>query len=470
MSTQTLTRSLGLRYVIVVTIANILGSGVYKKVVPMADTLNSSGWVLVAWAVGGLVTMLAALCYAEVASLLADTGGEYAYYKKIYNRFLGYMFGWSSFSIIQTAAISSLSFVFAQSLDSLIGLPPMLTELSDIKWLGLFYPFQGFSVKVAAVALILILSVINTFSIKTSSSLSNYILWLVYIGIGTIVFFGLTSGESNISQSFNFSTTDGSAITVSSMFTAMLGAFWAYQGWNTVGYIGGEITDAKRNIPKGITIGILIVIGIYLVVNTTYLSLLSVGDLKELHLAGNKIAAIEAVRTFWGEKGAVFIGVLILITTLGCTHATMYSSARAYYAMAKEGLFFKNASILNNYHVPANAIWIQGIWACLLVFSGTFDQLTDMIIFAIFIFFGLTTLGVFILRKRMPDAPRPYKVWGYPVIPAIVVLFSLGLFLNTILTQPMLALFGMILILTGVPFYWWFLKTNRTDPDTTIKE
>ena len=222
-----------------------------------------------------------------------------------------------------------------------------------------------------------------------------------------------------------------------------------------------EIQNAKRNVPRGITIGVLIVITVYLIVNMTYLSLLSIGDLKELHLAGDKIAAIEAVRSFWGDKGAIFISILILITTLGCTHATIYSSARTYYAMAKERLFFKFASRLNNEHVPNNAIWLQCIWACVLVFSGTFDQLTDMIIFAIFIFYGLTTAGVFILRMKMPDANRPYKVWGYPVVPAIVILFAGGLFFNTIITQPREAFIGLGLIMTGVPFYWWFNRSKR---------
>ncbi len=460
MRAPALSRSLALRYVIVVMIANIIGSGVYKKVAPMTNELSSSGWVLVAWAIGGIITLLAVLSYAEVAGLLADTGGDYAYYKKIYNRFISYIFGWSSFSIIQTAAISSLSYVFAQSLNSLVELPPTLADLSDFSLFGVFYPFEGFTIKLTAIVLIILLSIVNTRSIKSGANLSSIILWLIYIGIGIVVFFGLTSDESNISQSFDFATTDNSTITISSLFTAMLGAFWAYQGWTSVGFIGGEIKDAHRNIPKGITIGILIVIGIYLLVNMTYLSLLSVDQIKDLHLSGDKIAAIEAVRVFWGDKGAVFISILILITTLGCTHATIYSSARTYYAMAKEGLFFKSSAKLNTSQVPYNAIWTQGVWACLLVFSGTFDQLTDMIIFAIFIYYGLTAFGVFILRKKMPDAHRPYKVWGYPFVPGFVVLFCVALFFNTIITQPREAIFGMILILTGVPFYWWFNRQN----------
>jgi APA family basic amino acid/polyamine antiporter len=455
-TTQTLTRSLGLGYVVVVTVANILGSGVYKKVAPMANELGSPGWVLIAWVIGGVITLFGALSYAEVSGLLADTGGDYAYYKKIYNRFLAFMFGWTLFAIVQTAAISSLAYVFSQSLQSIIDLPPILTSLSDVSIAGVFFPFADLSTKLVAVVLIVALTLVNLNSIKSGAGLSNILLWLIYIGLGIIIIFGLTSKQADFSNTFTLATVDNSTVTISSLFTAMLGAFWAYQGWTSVGYIGGEVKNANNNIPRGIAIGVFIVIGIYLLVNLTYLALLPIENLKEIHAAGNKVAAIEAVKVFWGERGVIFISILILITTLGCTHATIYSSARPYYAMAKEGLFFKYIGKLNSNHVPSNSLWLQCIWACVLVFSGTFDQLTDMVIFSIFIFYGLTSFSVFILRKRMPDAHRPYKVWGYPFVPAIMVLFSIGLFFNTVITQPREAIFGMVLILTGVPLYLWF--------------
>lgn len=465
--TNTLTRSLGLSFVIVVTVANILGSGVYKKVAPMANELNSSGWVLIAWLLGGIITLFAALSNAEVAGLLADTGGEYAYFKKIYNRFIAFMYGWSLFTIIQTAAISSLAYVFSQSLNSLIDLPPTMMAMQDFTIGGIFYPFQGFTIKLTAIVLIFVLTFVNTNSIKSGAWISKVILWLVYVGIGTIIVFGLSSKEADISQSFIFSTTNNSPITVSALFTAMLGAFWAYQGWTSVGFLGGEVKDAKRNIPKGIAIGVFIVIGIYLLVNATYMALLSVEGLKEVHAAGNQIAAVEAVRVFAGDYGVIAISILILFTTLGCTHATIYSSARPYYAMASEGLFFKSGSKLNASHVPSNSLWMQCLWACLLVFSGTFDQLTDMVIFAVFIYYGLTALGVFILRKKMPDAHRPYKVWGYPIVPGIVILFCIGLFFNTIITQPREAIFGMVLILTGLPMWMWFNRKKGNSQGRT---
>ena len=459
MSTSNLSRSLGLKLVVVVVIGNIIGSGVYKKVAPMAAELHSSGWVLIAWVLAGIISLFGALCNAEVAGILADTGGEYVYYKKIYNRFFAFMFGWSLFTVIQTAAISALAYLFAQSLNNVIHLQPLLPSLADINIGEQFFPFADLTVKLTAIVLIIILTWINTKGIKTGAGVSMAILLLVFAGIFTIIIFGLSSSQASIGN-IQMQTTDNSSVTVSAVFTAMLAAFWAYQGWAAVGYVGGEIKDAKRNIPKGIAIGIFTVIAVYLLVNTTYLSLLSTPQLDEIYKAGNKIAAVEAVRRFWGENGAMFISLLIIVTTLGCCNATIFSSARPYYAMAKEGLFFKKVAKLNNKHAPANSLLYQGVWACLLVLSGTFDQLTDMIIFAMFIYYGTTTLGVFILRKRMPDAQRPYKVWGYPIVPAIVILFCACLVFNTIFSRPREAAIGMVLMLTGVPMYWWFKKKN----------
>src|SRR4051812_10231890 len=423
MSTSQLNRSLGLRLVIVVVIGNIIGSGVYKKVAPMAAELHSSGWVLICWILGGIITLFGALCNAEVAGLLADTGGEFSYYKKIYNRFFAFLFGWSLFAVIQTAGISSLAYVFAQSLNSIAPLPPLLPSLATFSIGGVFFPFADFNVKVTAIILIIILTWINTKGVKTGAGVSTAILLLVFAGILTVIAGAVGTGHVHITNSFSLQTTDNSPVTLSAVFTAMLAAFWGYQGWASIGYAGGEIKDAKKNIPKGIVIGVFTIIALYLLVNATYLSVLSVPQLEEIYHSGNKIAAVEAVRSFWGENGALFISILILITTLGCTNATILVSSRTYFAMAREGVFFRPVSKLNDAHAPANSLVYQCVWAALLVLSGTFDQLTDMIIFAVFIYYGATTLGVFILRKKMPHATRPYRVWGYPIVPAIIMLF-----------------------------------------------
>ena len=456
--TQQLKPALGLKLVVVFAIANILGSGVYKKVAPMADTLHSSGWVLIAWVIGGIISLFGALSYAEVAGLLADTGGDYTYYKKIYNRFFAFQFGWSTFSILQTASISSLAYVFAQSLSSIVDLPPMLTAVADFNIGEIFYPFKGFNIKFTAIVLIFLLTWINSKGLKTGAWMGTGLLLLVFIGLFIIIGFGLTNSHADLSMAFNMDTVNNQPVTFSAMFTSMLAAFWAYQGWASVGFIGGEIKNRNHNIPRGITIGIFVVIGLYLLVNTAYLSLLPIETLQQIKASGNGIAAIEAVKVFWGRNGEIFIAILILITTLGCTHATIVTSCRVYYAMAKEGMFFKNVSVLNRHSVPGNSLLYQCIWASILVLSGTFDQLTDMIIFAVFVFYGATALGVFVLRKKMPDAPRPYKVWGYPIVPAIVIIFSAALFINTIIIQPREAGIGMALMLTGVPMWFWFKR------------
>lgn len=458
-----LNRSLGLKLVVVVVIGNIIGSGVYKKVAPMTDALHSSGWVLICWVLGGIISLFGALSNAEVAGLLANTGGEYIYYQKIYNKFFSFLFGWSLFAVIQTAAISALAFVFAESLNHVVHLPVILSSWSTISIGGIFYPFADFNVKLTAIILIILLTWINNRGVKMGAGVSSGVLLLVFGSLLLIVGFGLTSNHANIPQAFQMKTFDSSSVTFSGVFTAMLAAFWAYQGWASVGYVGGEIKEANKNIPKGIVIGIFSIIALYLLVNTTYLSLLPIEKIEEIHKAGNQITAVEAVRSFWGEYGALFISVLIAVTTLGCTNATILTSSRIYYAMAKEGMFFPKVSKLNDKQVPSNSLLYQGVWACLLVMSGTFDQLTDMIIFAVFIYYGATTLGVFILRKKMPDAPRPYKVWGYPIVPAIVILFSAVLFINTIYARPREAAIGMALMLTGIPLYFYFIRKKKLE-------
>lgn len=457
---RNLVRTLGLGYVVIFVVANIIGSGVYKKIAPMAAELHSSVWILVAWIVGGIITLFGALSNAEVAGLLADTGGEFVYFRKIYNRFFAFLYGWSLFTVIQTATISSLAYVFAQSLNSIIPIPEVLPSLQHFTIGGVFFPFQDFGVKLTAILLILLLTSLNISGLKSGAGTSKAILFLVFTGLAVIVFFGLGSVSEKPENFMNMKELTNGTVTLSSFYTAMLAAFWAYQGWVSVGFIGGEVKDPTRNIPRGIVMGVFVVIFIYLLVNVTYLMLLSIPQLEQVHAAGNQIAAVEAVRSFWGTGGVLFISLLILLTTLGCTNASILTGARPYYAMANDRLFFSGIAKLNKNNVPGNSLLWQGIWASVLVLSGTFDQLTDMIIFAVFIFYGATSLGVFILRRRMRDAHRPYKVWGYPVVPAVFILFCIGLFINTIVTRPREAAIGMILILAGIPVYFFMQRKH----------
>ncbi len=464
---RNLTRALGLGYVIIIVISNIVGSGIFKKIAPMAAELHSSEWILLVWLAAGLITLLGALSNAEVAGLLADTGGEFVYLRTIYGRFFSFLYGWSLFTVIQTAAISGVAYVFTQSLNSIVPIPDLLPSLQHLNIGGIFYPFQDFGIKLTTILLILFLTLLNMSGLKSGAWVNKAVLVIVGAGLLVIVIAGLTGGQDHAAGSIAASQSPvQSTVTLSSFYTAMLAAFWAYQGWVSVGFIGGEVKDPRRNIPKGIILGVAIVIIVYLVVNYTFLRLLSIPQLVEINNSGNQIAGIEAIRRLWGKGGVLFISILILISTLGCTNATMLTGARPYYAMARQGLFFRGVGKLNSRNVPSVSLLWQGIWASILVLSGTFDQLTDMLIFAVYIFYGATVLGVFILRRRMPDAHRPYKTWGYPIVPAIFVLFCVGLFFNTIITRPREAGIGLSLIMLGIPVYFFLLRRGRNRDDS----
>jgi APA family basic amino acid/polyamine antiporter len=455
-----LTRAVGVRLAVVVVVGNILGSGIYKKVAPMATELGSPTLVILCWIAGGLISLFGALSSAELAGIFADTGGEYVYFKKIYNRFFAFIYGWTSYAVIKNATIASLAYVFSQSLHEIVHFPDILTAYSNVNLSGIFYPFAGLNVKLVAIALILLLTYFNTFGIRTGMNLSVVLLALELLGVFTIIIFGLTSKESNPTPVFT--SISDVPFSISSFLTAMLAAFFAYEGWNSVGFVAGEIKNPNKNIPISLSVGMMIVIGLYVTVNITYLSILEIPTLVSIYKSQHQIAAVEAVRTFWGTGGATLISILILVTTLGCNHASVISNSRIYYAMAKDKLFFKKVDTVNKYKVPAMALWFQGVWAIVLVMSGTFDQLTDMAMFAAFIFYGATALGVIILRIRMPEAPRAYKVPGYPIVPVLFVLFCAGLVFNSVFTRPREALIASVLIGTGVPLYYYFRRSSNS--------
>lgn len=462
-----LVRSLGLFSAFVLTVSSVIGSGVYKKVAPMAAELQSADLVLMAWILAGLITLCGALSNAEVAGLLADSGGEFVYFRKLYNRFFAFLFGWTTFTVIRSAAVASIAYVFAQSFDALVHLPVLPAEWASISIGGIFTPFDNFGVKVLTVLLIMVLSYNNYIGLKFGEGLSKAVLIIVVFSIFLIVILGLTMGGGSLetfqTPAINFQPrTWLSASFIQSLFAALLSAFWAYEGWSATGYIGGEIKNPNRNLPLALVFGVMFVMVVYLCINFTYLYILPVDQIIASKTSQNTIAAVAVVRHFLGEQGAFFIAILILLTTFGCTNTTLLGPPRLYYAMAKEGMFFKTAAYIHpKYNTPSKAIWIQAVWSSILVFSGSFDQLTDMLIFAAFIFYGATTFGVFVLRRKMPDVPRPYKAWGYPVVPAIFILFCVALIVITLIGKPREALIGLALMCSGIPFYWYWSRQEK---------
>ena len=468
-----LVRSLGLFSATVLVISSIIGSGIFKKVAPMSAELLSPQLVLICWFIAGIISLFGALSNAEVASLLADSGGEYVYFRTIYGRLFAFIYGWSCFTVIRSASIASIAYVFSQSFNSLWTLPTLSPVVSQFSLFSIFQPFDNMGVKVLAILLIWSLTWVNYRGLRFGEGLSNIVTATVVVCILLIVVAGLTVGGGSwtniqtpapayISRAWN----DPSLINM--MFTAMLAAFWGYEGWSSVGYLGGEIKNPNRNIPLALAFGVLAVIGIYLAVNFTYLYVLPVTDFIQIFKSKNTIAAVSVVTHFWGNIGALLISVLILIATFGCTNTTALMASRLYYKMASQGLFFRKADYIHpTYNTPSYALLMQAFWASVLVLSGSFDQLTDMLIFASFIFYGATTLGVFILRRRMPDAPRPYKVIGYPVVPIVFIIFCIVLIINTLTERPREAIIGLVLILTGLPFYFYW---TRKQADVKMEE
>jgi basic amino acid/polyamine antiporter, APA family len=477
-----LVKSITLASATILVVSSVIGTGVYKKVATMSVDLLSPDLVLTAWLLAGILSLFGALSNAEIAGMYAESGGEYVYFKRIYGKFMAFMFGWTTFAIIKTASVSSIAYVFSESFNSLITLPNLPDSVSNFQ-IWVFKPFENFGVKLLSIILILILTYLNTRGLKFGEFLSKNITKLVIAGLALIVISGLFFGGGSMQ---NFSTPSVSFINkgwtnfdfIKALFGAMLAAFWAYEGWNTVGFMGGEIQNPKRNLPLALGGGLGIIIVTYMLVNFTYLYVLPIDKLIAVKQAPNQIAAVEVIRSFGGVLGASILSVLILFTTLGCTNSTILMPPRIYQVMAKDGLFFKNAANINpNTNTPNSALWIQGIWACLLVLSGTFDQLTEMLIFAAFFFYGATALGVFILRVREPETPRPYKVIGYPIVPALFILFCVALIIITfITTDPEKGLgialsngvyiardpgIGIMLMLSGLPFYYYWTKNTE---------
>jgi APA family basic amino acid/polyamine antiporter len=445
-----------------IVISAMIGSGVFKKIAPMSLELGSGGLILLAWLIAGIITLIGAATNAEVAGLIAEPGGQYVYFQKMYGKLTAFLYGWSCFSVIQSASIASIAYVFAESVNAIIPLPQLSESLEKFTIFGIFFPLKSFGVKGLTIITILFLTTANYFGVIFGGFITNLFTILKIIGIVIIIIFGLlyTGGNLNnvtpLLEQPGFQYSSGLGL-FGAMFAAMLAAFWAYDGWNNIGYLGGEIKNPKRNIPLSLYFGVLIVIVIYLLINFVFMYVMPLNEIMSIASTENSIIAIDISRKFLGNGGAMFIAILIMVSTFGTTNGTVLASSRIYFAMAKDKLFFgKVANHHPKFRTPHIALILQGIWASVLVLSGTFDQLTDMLIFASFIFYGLGAFGVFVLRKKMKDTPRPYKVIGYPIMPAIFVIFCTVLVLVTIIQNPRDAGIGLFLVLIGLPFYFYW--------------
>lgn len=455
-----LTPKIGLRAATILVVSVIVGSGVFKKIAPMAAELGSPILVILCWVLAGIISLAGALSTAEMASMYPDSGGEYVYFQKIYGRFFAFLYGWGNFTVMKTASIAALAYIFAQSYNSLV-------PLTDFNLSFIIFGvniLDNFSVKMLASSLVIMLSLLNYRGITIAESLSSVLTYLMFGAVLLLIIFGLSSSQGSFenltqkSSHFDNISLEGWGLP-KAMMLASLGAFWGYEGWNHIGYIGEEVKNPQRNLPLALGFGTGIVILIYVLLNIVFVYILPIDYFIQLNETPNKIAAIEVANQILGKTGVLFVGCLILVTTLNATNSSIMMSARIFYAMSRDGLFFKKASSIHTkYQTPDYSLFIQSIWSILLIWSGSFDQLTDMLVFASFIYYGSTALGVIILRIKSPNIERKYKVVGYPFVPAFFVIFCISLLIITIFNQPHEALMGLGLIATGIPFYLFWRK------------
>jgi APA family basic amino acid/polyamine antiporter len=458
---------LGLFTALMIVMSSMIGSGIFKKIAPMAEELHSGGLILICWLIAGLITLIGSATNAEVAGLIAEPGGQYVYFKKMYGKGFAFLYGWSCFSVIQSASIASIGYVFSESVNAIIPLPQLSESLENFSVFGIFSPFDNFGVKALTISAIIFLTAVNYIGVVIGGYINNIFTILKVLGIVIIIVLGLTiSGGQveNVGPLLEDTNTEYSSSLglFGAMFAAMLGAFWAFDGWNNIGYLGGEVKNPKKNIPIALFTGVSIVIVVYMITNFTFLYVMPVDEIVNVAKMENSIIAVEVVKKFLGSEGVFFISVLIMVSTFGTTNGSVLASPRVYFAMARDKIFFKTAGKCHSkYKTPHASLLIQGVWSSILVLSGTFDQLTDMLIFASFIFYGSGAFGVFVLRRKMKDVHRPYKVFGYPWIPAIFVLFCLLLVVVTIIQNPRDAGIGLLLVLIGVPLYFIWKKRNE---------
>ena len=460
-----LVKTFGLNMAIIMVMSAIIGSGVFKKVAPMADELQSPGLVVMAWVLSGIIILFGVWSIAELGAAFPHSGGPFSWLEQIYGKLISFLYGWASFTVIQSAAIASVAYVFAGAVGTFIPLPHLSPAMESMSFLGI-HLFSNIGAKIITCILIIGLTIVNIKGTKKGGLVSLIFTFFIVVCLSFIVASAITSQAG----SWQVFATKGSNYPVqgftvfafvSIMVIAMRNAFWGYEGWIALGFIGEELKNPQRTMPRALTIGIIIIIVFYAVVNWAYLYVMPIDEMTKGLSDPNFIGAVAVINKIFGHQGAYIVSGMIMISTFGCTNATTLVSARIYYAMGRKGLFFKNAGDIHPKNkTPHNALIYQCIWACILTVTGSFAILTELVIIAAFVFYGLIVFGVIVLRIKRKDLARPYKTFGYPVVPVMFVLFCLTLLSITFFNSPVKSVIGLLLIFSGLPFYFYWRKSK----------
>ncbi len=420
-----------------VAIGSCIGSGIFLTPSQIAGYLPSPLLILLVWGLGGLITLTGALTFAELGALFPQAGGVYVYLKEAYGDLFGFLYGWAYLVVITSGAIAALCIACA-------------------RYLSFIIPLGSRGIQVVAVLLIVIVTIINILRVKAGEIFSNVFTGLKLIGIVGIILVGLLIGKASVNP-FAFLWEGSPGSMVAAFGLALIGVLWSYGGWQHASFVAGEAKNAERTVPRAMIVGALVVAAVYLLINVAYLFLLPVKDI----VTSGSLAA-DAVTTVI-PFGGVLIAVIIAISTFGTAGIYTLSSPRIYYAMAKDGLFFKKlAEVHPRFHTPVNAILAQSGWAVvLLLFWGTFEDVITYVVFSDWIFFCLTAISVFVFRVKKKNAERSYKTLGYPVTPLIFILITSLFVVNTLIEKPMHAWAGLILMVIGGLLFAYFKKTYR---------
>ncbi|MEX1277112.1 MAG: amino acid permease [Bacteroidota bacterium] len=436
-----LRRELTLFDATMINVGSIIASAIFIVPAAVAGHLPSGPLMMTVWIVGGIISLFGAVTIAELGAMMPRAGGQYVFLAEIYSPLWGFLYGWSAFVVIISAAISAIAMAFAT-------------------YLGYFFPLSGMEIKIIAITSIVVLTVMNCFGVKLGAIVQNGFTLLKIAALGMLILFCLfiTGGETSILAS---SLPEMPLTSLAGpLVLAMIAVLWAYDGWIEITFIAGEVRDPQTTIHRSLIIATLIVIVMYVLANFGYLAVLPIKE-----MAASQLVASDAAAAVLGSAGAAFVAASVVISTFGANNGYVITGARIYYAMAKEGLFFRSFGRVHpQFKTPIPSLLGQGAWASLLVLTGTYEQLFTYVVFASWIFYAMACYGVILLRRRIPDAPRPYTAWGYPYTAVIFILFALLLVILAVLESPGDALIGTVMIASGIPAYYYWSHRRRSGP------
>lgn len=459
--------ALGLFDATMIVAGSMIGSGIFIVSADITRNVGSAGWLIAVWLITGFMTLTAALSYGELSAMFPKAGGQYVYLKEAFNPLAGFLYGWSFFAVIQTATIAAVGVAFSKFLAYLV---PSLGPDNILADIGLIKINAG---QLVAIVLIIFLTYINTKGIQGGKLIQTSFTAVKLLSLFGLIIFGFSLAakpeiwNANWADTWGIVSRDatgniigpvaGSAI-MGAIAASMVGSIFSSDAWNNVTFIAGEVKNPKRNIGLSLFMGTLIVTIIYVAANLMYISVL---PLESIASAPHDRVAVSASNAIFGNIGTYVIAVMIMISTFGCNNGLILAGARVYHTMATDGLFFRKTASLNRNNVPEFALWIQCLVASLLCLSGRYGDLLDMISFVVVMFYALTILGIFILRKNRPNAERPYKAFGYPLLPAIYIVMAIAFCILLILYKPAFTWPGLIIVLAGIPVYYIAVANKR---------